>query len=326
MRIVRNLPDMLEIRGNDAFRAPVLVGIIFLIVAAGFWITGQGPLTPTRWGSIGALVGTGLGLIWHAKGKSRRTWVRPVPPSVESKDGLVPATAGSILRLTAAPGPYPTGPARYGVELSTPAGARTLLFADDDPAVVLQGTALIASTLGLAVSPGWGLRSGAPWITQDGDSEVPPSSSATEEEEVPDTRKLALTIGVGSLAAAFIFILEIRGQIALGETPSMLSIVLPVLLVALLTGIALFVATDRETLAMTGDLKFERRIYGLVVHREVVPSKALRGAYLVGPRGLTRHLLVDTTDGPRAFPSDERRGREIVTTIEAVTRATTPAS
>lgn len=322
MRIVRQLPGVLEIRGSDAFRAPVVVGLVLVIAAAGFALIGGGPLTLTRVGGLAAVAGTGLWLMRLGIGRNRTLQIRESPPAVLGVDGRLDVLPGSFLQLA----PAPTGSGhgvQYGLELVTPAGLRTLLLAADDPAEVLRGAASIARTLGgLDVATGWGLSSGAPWVTRRDTGSPPPSG--WPEPEPTDPRKLGLTIAIGAVAAMIVIAVEIRGRLLLGETPSVLELVLPALLGVILAVLALVVGTRRESIEVARSLEFERRICGLPVRRESIPSADVRAAFLCGPGGVTRHLLLETTDGPRAFSCEERRGREIVSLLGARPGAPAP--
>jgi hypothetical protein len=126
-------------------------------------------------------------------------------------------------------------------------------------------------------------------------------------------RRVTITLLIGAAAIACGLALQVSERIARGDAPNPVSIVLPILGIVALTAVAVAVGTEGVRLHAASDLVCEHRLWGLTISRRVVAHESIRHAYLVGPHGTdVRHLLLDTTGGPIAFPCAADEGQRLV--------------
>lgn len=318
MRIVRENAGTLEIRGRDGVRAPILIGIWFLILPAGFWIANASAAGTAHLVALATLVWIGLLLILSAVARGQRVVVRERPPSITTTSAMphVEVRPGSMLQLSEVPSEHGAGPSRYGVELLSPEGARgPLLLANDDPAIAIRDARKIAAALGVSIRSGWGAEPpAADWVVPPDPLHAPRPRSATED--LPDRRGIALACAAGALAVGIVLTFEVHARIERGDAPGPMSVVLPVLLVLGLVVLALLFGTERRIVSLEGSaLVAERWVLGIRVGRSAIEQARIRDVRLVTAGGAVSHLLLDLDDGPRAIECEWDAGRDILARI-----------
>jgi hypothetical protein len=118
---------------------------------------------------------------------------------------------------------------------------------------------------------------------------------------------------IGSAAVSAIVIYDVSQRLVLGETPSALSLILPIIMVSAVVAVALGIGTARTSIELGSDLRFTRFVYGIAIERRSLPRQAIRDAFLVSPEGAAaRHLLVHTAEGPQAFACEGDAGEKIL--------------
>jgi hypothetical protein len=255
--------------------------------------------------------GLGLGLIV-------RSWPRVVKLSVDTQarvviDGAAQTafTEAATYHLIPVDPRTPGGRPVYGVALHPRDGeAQCLLVATTDPGQALADLTRMQAHLRLPVRGGWGLPAGAPWVDTASGAR-PPGRDAVAEEHA-GRRRASTAMLIGSVAISLGVARTIHERITLGQYPEALSIVLPALGVTVMFVLACALAISESTLRLGGELVSEKRLFGFSLGRKTLQRGAIRGAYLVSPDGgAPRHLLIDTDDGPRAFPYNGERPGDI---------------
>jgi hypothetical protein len=194
-----------------------------------------------------------------------------------------------------------------------------VLLSDARPDLVLRDLATVRAIAPFALSPGWGLPADAPWI-------APAGTTASDDASLPSdavlpasgrTKKsIAGTILVGSAGISVIIVKDVLDRIALGDTPSALSLILPVLFVTVLVAIGLGIWTSRSSFSLGTDLVFTRHVCGVAIERRSLARSSIRTGYLVSPDGASpRHLLLDTDAGPVSFPCDPTDGARVLAAL-----------
>jgi hypothetical protein len=222
-----------------------------------------------------------------------------------------------VLELVPVPKRGSSGNASYGVALATADVPRVLLLASDDPAETLADLARLRAVTPLRVVGGWGLGADSPWVDENGPPRRDDRDTAPWDER--NTRRtIVKTLLVATGAIAILMADEVRGRMVLGETPSTPSILLPFFALSLLGLLTAVIATRSVRLHLGMVLCAEERVLGLSLGKKEVSRAAIRGAFLVSPTGHhAKHLVVQTDDGPVAFPCTETEGRRITTALSA---------
>jgi hypothetical protein len=301
MRLKQEEPGKLTFAGRLPVLPPIWVGIALLVGPASLALFAPGAVTTPRLVTALLIGGLGLGLIF-------RSWPRVMTLAVDTQARLVidgasrtAFTEAATYHLVAVAPRTPGGRPVYGVALHPHEGdAHRLLVATTDPADALTDLTRMQAHLRLPVRGGWGLPTGAPWV--DTGSGARPQGEDAVAEERAGRRRASTAMMIGSVAISLGIARTVHQRVALGQYPEALSIVLPALGVTIMFVLAIAIATSHSKLHLAGDLVSERRLFGFSLARRTVPRAAIRAAYLVSPDGgAPRHLLVDTTDGPRAF-------------------------
>jgi hypothetical protein len=232
-----------------------------------------------------------------------------------ASERLAPSEA--LLRLSAVKAEGVAGPSEYGVVLERGSGTGLVLISGTRPDQVLRDLELVRRVSPLAVSPGWGLPADSSWIEAGRGSLEDRGARRTDSAIAPATgrtkKSIAGTILVGSVAISTIIVVDVWHRIALGDTPSIPSLALPMLFVTILVAIGLGIWTSRTSFDLGTDLVFTRHVYGITIERQSVDRTSIRTGYLVSPDGASpRHLLLDTDSGPRAFPCNPTDGARIL--------------
>ncbi len=321
MRLVRTQTDLLEFRGRDGLGAPALVGGALLVGPASIALFADAPLTSVRILMVLVLALLALGLL--RLGWARRHRVRiSVKDRTIQVDGGLPSGLGDdpVLRLVAAPSIHATGPSRYGVCLERPGNEPVLVLASSDPARALDDASVVRRVLAVPVSTGWGLPATAPpWVdvrrNVPSENEAPPNPGHSTEP--PSPRRIATMLLVGSAVVGLLLANEFSTRIALGDTASRMSIILPVLATGMLLLVAAGFGTSEIRVRARDDLSCERRIWGVRYARRSIPFRAIHRAYFVTPsQAPPSHILLDTDDGAVAFPCDPSTVASVLTRVE----------
>jgi hypothetical protein len=301
MRVARSAPDFVEIRGRDPVRAPLLLGLALMITVTLSFASVPPISTQNVAGRL--LVATfGAALVYFGRARRRRIDVRRDVVEVDGVSVQVPG-GEARLQLTSLQREGAPGPTDYGVILSKDSGAAVPLLYDGSPDRVLRDLALLERVLPLPTETGWGLPDDSPWMR----SSSQPSSRRRPKPTPPvrgrTKRSMVGTMLVGSAGVTAIIVYDVSQRLALGETPSALSLVLAVIAVTAVVTIALGIGSARTSIELGPDLRFTRFVFGVAIERRSVAKASIRDAFLVSPEGAApRHLLLETTDGPVAFP------------------------
>lgn len=320
MRLVHTAPDLVELRGRRSVRGPLLVGGVLLFGPALATLLASPPLTTSRLVVTAIIAVSAAGLIALGWPTLRRVRLDPRRRTVQVGDAA-PEELGvdPWLQLGAAPAQAPTGPARYAVTLERRDAGPLLLLASESPAVALRELAALREALPLPVVAGWGLpAAGPPWVDRirSAGPDEQPTPVGDDLVSTAAKRRAATTLLVGAAAIACGLALQVSERVARGDPPNPVSIALPILGIVALTAVAIAVGTEGVRLGVASDLVCEHRIWGLTVSRHAVARTAIRHAYLVGPHGAeVRHLLLDTTGGPIAFPCAADDGQRLVASL-----------
>lgn len=325
MRLVNSAPDCIELRGRDAVRSPVWVGLGLLLGPTLLSLLGPAAFTPLHVAGATTLLALSTGLI--ALGWPRLRWVRIRPAegsegagrhgtiATSEDDGERPLGEELTVRLIAVPTEGSSGNALYGVGLAlsenqadgslrTPS-SMVLLIARQDPSDTLADLAVLKSRLPLRVVGGWGLPSSSPWT----DAPAPESSGSPRPAPWDDRatrRPVAMALVMGAVTIGGAMVMEIEGRLDLGDTAAPLSIVLPLLALSLLGVVTLALVTHGVRIVLGQELSCEQRIFGVAYSARHVKKTEVRGAYPVSPSGHhARHVLFDTAAGAVAFACDD---------------------
>lgn len=311
MRLKQEEPSALVFGGRGPVLPPIWVGLALLVGPASLALFAPGPITAPRLGTATLIAALGLLLV-------TRSWPRAIRATLDPRARVV-VTGGRRRAFTEAASYHlvpvaprtPGGRPVYGVALSPSGGTDTvLLVATTDPGEALADLARMQAALRLPVRGGWGLPSGAPWVDGEPPPSGPPDGGVTEERA--GRRRAVTTLLVGSVAIGLGIARTVRGRMLEGDSPSVLSLVLPALGVIALAVIACVLGTAEVSVRVDGSLVVEKRVFGVAFSRKTLPLDTIRCAYLVSPNGGTpRHLLVDTREGPLAFPYDVESGGDL---------------
>jgi hypothetical protein len=320
MRLVHTAPDLVELRGRRSIRGPLLVGGVLLFGPALATLLAAPPLTTSRVLVAAVIATIAAGLIGSGWPKLRQVRIDPRQRTIQVGSSVPAALGeGAWLQLGPAPAHAPTGPARYGVILERREASPVLLLASENPSIALRELSFLREALPLPVAAGWGLPAdGVPWVDRGGTSAARAEGRGTPDEFVgqPARRRAATTLMVGAAAIATGIALHVSRRVAQGDAPHPVSLALPVLGIAALLAVAVAVGTEGARLSVGTALVCEERVWGLTYARYVVPRASIRRAHLVGPRGTdARHVLLDTTDGPVAFPCDTADGERVIAAL-----------
>jgi hypothetical protein len=323
MHLVNSAPDCIELRGRDAVRSPVWVGLGLLLGPTVLSLVGPAPFTALHVAGTITLLALSTGLI--ALGWPRRRWVRirlAQDPERDGRRGTIatseddgerPLGADLTARLIAVPTEGSSGNALYGVGLELPtsdtdgAAARplVLLIARADPSDTLSDLASLKMRLPLRVVGGWGLPTSSPWT----DAPAPVSRGSGRTAPWDDRaarRPVALALVVGGVAIGCAMMMEIKGRLNLGDSPAAVSIVLPLFGLTLLGLVTVALVTHGVRIVLGQELSCERRIFGVSYAEQRVGRADVRGVYPVSPSGHhARHVLFDTAARVVAFPCDD---------------------
>lgn len=323
MRVAHSAPDSIDIRGREAMRAPLLLGVaLILCVALALLVV---PDARSR-AHIGAWAIVGLaGFVATFFG-----WPRGRHIELRRRDGIVRVAgthepmdvADGHLRLSAVRSEGATG-FLYGVVLERDSGASVVLLSDERPERVLRDLEVIRRVVPFGVSAGWGLPSESPWTKPPSGSQSrgvypspPPSVPVPAPASRRTKRSIAGTLLVGSTGVAVIIIANVVHRLELGETPSTLSLALPIIAISVLVIIGGGIWTSRSSLELGSALSFARFVYGMAIDRRLIARSAIRTGYLVSPDGTkAKHLLLDTDSGPVSFPCDPVAGTRVLAAL-----------
>jgi hypothetical protein len=323
MRVARSAPDEIEIRGRDAMRASLLLGVALTLSVALVLVSLAGALAPaqiTAWSFVGLV---GAVIAFFAWPRRHRISLRRGEHLVVV-DGSSEPLGDARLRLVAVRREGAPGPRTYGVVLERSAKAPLIVLSDPKPDRVLRDLTLLRKVVSLPTFPGWGLPRDAPWTTQAEPAAAVPASAAPVSRpggnrfasRAPRGRtkkSMAGTLFVGSAGMAAIIVVNLTHRIALGDAPSAMSLVLPILSVSTAVLVALGIWTSRTSLELGPGVRFARFVYGIAIERRSVEKGTIHSGYLVSPEGSTpRHLLLDTRSGPMAFPCAPEAGPELL--------------
>ena len=313
MRVAHSAPDQIDIRGRDAMRAPLLLGLaVVLAVGLAFFGTAEAASSShvTAWSVVGL---GGLLAIFLGWPRARRITLKR-GNGVVHVDGAAEPIEETELRLSAVRAEGTAAVNYYAVVLRS-ARAGTVLLSDARPDQVLRDLALVRRVVPLRLAPGWGLPPDSPWI-EPGDATTSAARRPSDAALAPSRRtkrSIAGTILVGSAGVSAIVVIDVWHRIALGDSPSGLSLALPVLFITMLVVIALGIWTSRTSFTLGTDLLFTRHVLGYAIEQRSVPRSSIRAGYLVSPDGGTpTHLLLDTEGGPTAFPCSPGDGGRVL--------------
>jgi hypothetical protein len=320
MRVAHSAPDQIDIRGRDAMRAPMVLGVA-LLSAAGLALLATRDSSSfsqaLAWMTVGAGGLLAVALSWP---RARHIALKGGGDAVLRIDGRQEAipVAETRLRLSAVRAEGAAGESNYGVVVERDAGPRLILLSDRRPDRVLRDLALVRRIVPLPLSPGWGLPADSRWIDP-ASTEVAPTSSMPAGVAAASGRtkkSIAGTILVGSAGVTAIIVVDIRNRIVLGDSPSALSLALPVLFVTMLVVIGLGIWTSRNSFGLGAEFVFTRHVLGFAIERRTVARSTIRAAYLVSPDGGTpRHLLLETEAGPESFPCTPADGARVLASL-----------
>jgi len=190
-----------------------------------------------------------------------------------------------------------------------------VLLSGADPADVLRDLAKVREQVPSTVLAGWGLpATGTPWTDRDAaGSELEDAPLRHETMDDPRRRRISATLLVGAACVATLLASQASAGVARGDPISIVSVALPCLAIFLLVVFGLGIGTASNALSLDGDLESARSVFGVTWSRHVVPRGSIRDAYLVSPiEGAPSHVLLDTTEGPLAFPCDLASGKAVV--------------
>ena len=232
-----------------------------------------------------------------------------------SEDTERPHGAELTAQLLAVPTAGSSGNALYGVGLEQDAGPVVLLIASPDPSEALRDLAAIRAKLSLRVVGGWGLPAGVSWADRAAPQD-PRKRPVAPWDDRAARRPIAAALFLGAATISVAIGVEIKRRLDLGDPLAPLSIGLPLLGLSLLLLVTLTLVTGGVRMELGVDLCCERRVLGVTYSRRAVKRSTIRNAYLVSPSGHhAHHLLLDTDEGPIAFPCDDVLGTKIASEI-----------
>jgi hypothetical protein len=320
MRVARSAPDSIEIRGRNATRAPVLLGVAVVLAVALALLTEPETASSAHvmaWSLVGLV---GLLAVVFSWPRRRLIELKRGDEVVRIDGDPEPLAAGEArLRLSAVRTEGAAGPSDYGVVLERSSRAGLVLISGARPDQVLRDLELVRRIAPLAVSAGWGLPAHSPWIAAGGGS-IESRARRTDSAPTPASgrtkKSIAGTILVGSGGVGAIVIVDVWHRIALGDTPSFLSLALPILFITMLVAIGLGIWTSRSSFDLGTDFVFARHVYGYPIERHRIARTSIRTGYLVSPDGAApKHLLLDTDAGPQSFPCDPEDGARVLAAL-----------
>jgi hypothetical protein len=321
MRVAQSAPDSVDIRGRNATRAPLLLGVAVVLAVALALFTE--PETTSASNVTGWLLAGAAGTlaIFFGWPRERRIELKRGEEVVRIDGTPEPmAPAEARLRLSSVKADAGAGPNDYSVVLERSTRAPVVLISDARPDKVLRDLELVRRVAPLSVSAGWGLSADSPWVEAGEGSDEHAANRRTDAAPAPasgrTTRSIAGTILVGSAGISAIIVVDVWHRISVGDTPSFLSLALPVLFITMLVAIGLGIWTSRTSFDLDTDFVFTRHVYGLAIERRSVARTSIRAAYLVSPDGTTpKHLLLDTDSGPLSFPCNAEDGARVLAAL-----------
>lgn len=321
MRVARSAPDSIDIRGRNATRAPLLLGTAVVLAIALALFTEPKTASSAHvipWLAVGAAGLLAVMVGWPRRRRIALKRGEDVIVVDGTRERLAPSEARLVLSAVKPEGV--AGPSEYGVVLERGADTGLVLISGARPDRVLRDLALVRRVSPLAVSPGWGLPADSSWIETGGGSLEDRGTRRTASALAPPTgrtkKSIAGTILVGSVGISAIIVVDVWHRISLGDTPSILSLALPILFVTILVAIALGIWTSRTSFDLGTDLVFSRHVYGITIERQSLARASIRSGYLVSPNGATpKHVLLDTESGPVSFPCTPEDGARVVAAL-----------
>jgi len=324
MRVARSAPDFIELMGREGTRAPLLLGVfvttgvaLSLIAAPGSAQNVAARLLVATFGGV---------LVYFGRPRTRRIEIRRGTQEIDVDGTPFHLARGEArLRLASVQREGAPGPTEYGVVLTRNSGTSLSLLTGSEPDRVLRDLVLLQRVIPLRAGAGWGLPEDSPWTLSPGSESdsnqagaAPSSRPRPNRTPVPTKRgrtkkSIVGTMLVGSAAVSAIVIYDVSQRLVLGETPSALSLILPIIMVSAVVAVALGIGTARTSIELGSDLRFTRFVYGIAIERRSLPRQAIRDAFLVSPEGAAaRHLLVHTAEGPQAFACEGDAGEKIL--------------
>ena len=317
MRIVRAAPDLIETQARGGIGTPLLIGSVLLCWPLVSPFLAVGPANRDRWVAVSVVALIAIGLIVGGWPRRRVVALRPAARTVAVDGGPpIPLSEDAALRLVAAPAQPVSGPMRYGVALENRGMLPLVVLAGADPGKVLGDVARLREHMPLPVQVGWGLPAGSfPWLARTrGTLDGGGLGAWRKDDPVEPTRRRATTaLGVGTVAAAALLLMEIRGRASRGDVASPISLVLPAVGILLLVLLTYVMGTLKPRVSAASELVGEWRVGSLPLLRRSVERTKIRRADLVSPSGNAgRHLLVDAgEDGFVAFRCEKDEGARV---------------
>jgi hypothetical protein len=259
--------------------------------------------TPTS--PYGALVTTVIGVCWL----SGVVWLAVRQHRIE----IAVSPAAELVLEESTEGDDPA----YRVVLED-RGRVEVVLEHGDPARALNELWRLRAELGVPLRPGWGLSATALSYTPDG----APARLLPADVSGPRWQAQGRTALASCLGSLFILGVTAFTFSRVIAQASLLARVLPLVFASLIAviGLALLVLRLRVRITESG-LRVDTTLLSLSIKEFELPSHAIGRADAVGSReNRPQHVLIQTTDGPRAIPLSGPAAHAVARAIVAAPR------
>src|SRR5262245_61426823 len=139
MRVARSAPDLIDIRGRDAMRASLLLGVALIVCVVLVLVETAGATSPAHVGAWSLVGVAGLVMTLFGWPRLRRIGFKRGDAVIRLEGTIDPVpVADARLRLSAVRTEGVAGPSEYGVVLERSSGTGVVVLSDPEPERVLH--------------------------------------------------------------------------------------------------------------------------------------------------------------------------------------------